>query len=236
MNDVTAPISNRKTQTTNKAVDESLDAFLEAWDAVYKAELAKIELFDREKTLTYTDAQIKYFVQIFYHSRGHFKDFLWHLGNHAPNKAIKDIVLKNIEEEFSGDNPSHEQLYIDFAEKMGVDLSETIAKKAHYLSTIQEFNEGHVRWLSEHTWESQFAAFSAYERLDETDYEALTGLFPEEHIFFEIHRKATHFDKTYEPLLKIWSQNSSIVSTAFEFIKTTQLKMWKDLSDAISTV
>jgi hypothetical protein len=214
---------------------ESVDSFLMAWDKDYEQRINKIELFNPEIASKYTKEQIQYFVKIFYHSRGHFKDFLWHLGNYAPNKNLKDIVLENIEEEF-GDTVSHEQLYLDFAKTMGVDLTSVIFNEEHYLPEIREFNEGHVKWLYKQPWDVQFAAFSAYERLDTTDYEALTNLFKEEHIFFKIHRKAKHFDKTYQELVDIWSRDRQSIYTAFDFITRTQTKMWQDLAIAISKV
>ena len=210
--------------------------FLKNWDFNYTSQISKIDLFNPTITAQYRDEQIKYFVKIFYHSRGHFKDFLWHLGNHAPNKVLKDIILKNIEEEFNGDYISHEQMYIDFAKQMGVNLTNVILNEEYYLPTIREFNNNHIRWLYQKPWDTQFAAFSAYERLDKTDYEALTAIFPKEHIFFTTHRKAEHFEKTYNELFTIWEKDWQDVSIAFDFIAKTQVKMWKDLSDAVSAV
>jgi hypothetical protein len=220
---------------SSKLEHTDLNSFLSAWDADYEARIKSIDLFNRSIAQNYTTEQIQYFIKIFYHARGHFKDFLWHLGNYAPNKNLKDIILENIEEEF-GDTISHEQLYIDFATQMGVDLTDVMINREYYLPEIKAFNEGHVRWSYAHCWDAQFASFSAYERLDSTDYEALTNLFPNEHLFFKIHRKAKHFDKTYEELLAIWDRDPTNIYTAFDFITKTQTKMWQDLSIAIAKV
>lgn len=213
---------------------KSLQDFLGLWDANYNEKIREIDIFKPGAAAKYSSEQLQYFVKIFYHSRGHFKDFLWYLGNHSPSKTIKDIVLQNIEEEFNGDYPSHEEMYIDFAKKMNVDLTKVILNEESYLPEIREFNEGHTKWLGKQPWDAQFAAFSAYERLDKTDYEALTALFPDEHIFFKVHREAEHFDKTYNELQKIWACDSTKVRIAFNFIEKTQIKMWEDLSNAIS--
>lgn len=236
MNDIATPPAPSTVDQTGDLSQSGLQEFLSIWDADYKEKISKIDLFNPSITAQYSDEQIKYFVKIFYHSRGHFKDFLWHLGNHAPNRNIKEIVLKNIEEEFNGDYLSHEQMYLDFANKIGVDLMEVILQEDCYLPEIREFNNGHVKWLYKHPWDVQFAAFSAYERLDKTDYEALTVLFPQEHIFFKVHREAEHFDKTYNELASIWDRDPHNVNIAFDFIARTQTKMWKDLSVAISKV
>ncbi len=65
------------------------------------------------------------------------------------------------------------------------------------------------------------------------DYELLSKVIEPEHIFFELHRKAKHFDWTYESLDTMWQQDPSKVKEAFIFVGNTQAKMWKDLSDAV---
>ncbi|MDF1795033.1 MAG: hypothetical protein P1U63_00710 [Coxiellaceae bacterium] len=119
---------------------------------------------------------------------------------------------------------------------MDVDLTDVIQNEVDYLPAIREFNNLHIKWLREQPCDVQFATFSAYERLDKTDYEALTALFPNEHIFFKVHREAEHFDKTYSELASIWDRDPSSVSVAFDFICVTQAKMWSDLSVAVSKV
>lgn len=236
MNDMSTPLALNTVDQADYLVQDGLQEFLSIWDDDYKEKISKIDLFNPSITSQYSDEQIKYFVKIFYHSRGHFKDFLWHLGNYAPNRNLKEIILKNIEEEFNGDYLSHEQMYLDFANKMGVDLTEVILQEDYYLPEIREFNKGHVKCLYKQPWDVQFAAFSAYERLDKTDYEALTALFPQEHIFFKVHREAKHFDKTYNELISIWDRDPNSINIAFDFIASMQIKMWKDLSVAVSKV
>jgi hypothetical protein len=219
---------------TEHLLQSNLDDFLSSWDAAYKTQIKDIDLFHPSIASQYTAEQMQYFVKIFYHSRGHFKDFLWHLGNHAPNDRLKQIILKNIEEEFNNDCLSHEQMYLNFAKKMKVDLTDVILKEDCYLPEIRAFNNGHVQWMYKQPWPVQFAAFSAYERLDTTDYEALTALFPEDHVFFRIHREAKHFDKTYQELVAIWDEDPGHVHIAFDYIAKTQTKMWKDMANAMS--
>ncbi|MDF1795034.1 MAG: hypothetical protein P1U63_00715 [Coxiellaceae bacterium] len=117
MNDITAASAPKAFDQSEDIVRGSLEEFLIAWDSDYKGKISNIDLFNPKVTTQYSQDQIKYFIKIFYHARAHFKDFLWHLGNYAPNKNIKEIVLKNIEEEFNGDYISHEQMYLDFAKK-----------------------------------------------------------------------------------------------------------------------
>ncbi|MDF1761555.1 MAG: iron-containing redox enzyme family protein [Coxiellaceae bacterium] len=234
MSDFTAPSASRNVNQKINIEHKELQEYLHNWDAEYKEKMSHIDIFDSAVTSQYSNEQLQYFVKIFYHSRGHFKDFLWHLGNYAPSKNIKDIILKNIEEEFNGEHSSHEQMYLDFARKLGVDLTEVIVDEVDYLPEIRKFNKLHIEWLYKQPWDVRFAAFSAYERLDKTDYEALTTLFPDEHIFSKVHREAEHFDRTFNELGAIWSRDPNNVIMAFEFICSTQAEMWQDLSIAIT--
>jgi hypothetical protein len=217
---------------------EELNNFLKEWDTNYKSQAEKINLFNKTLTSEWRNSQRKYFIKIFYHSRGHFSDFLFHLGNYAPNKVFKEMILENIKEEFSGDHLSHEQLYLDFALKEGVDLSNEHFENKYYIEKMKQFNSIHMEWLYKHkNWDSKLSAFSAYERLDSTDYELLSNVLfnrlEDEHVFFKIHREADHFDKTYSGLITAWQENRHLVEEAFSFVEKIQLDMWRDLSDEI---
>src|SRR5438105_4563325 len=98
---------------TNKIIE--LEAFFKQWDEDYKAQAKNIDLFNPVLVAQWTSEQRCHLIQIFYHSRGHFRDFLWHLGNFTPDKFSKDIILENIAEEFNAADLSHEQLYLDFS-------------------------------------------------------------------------------------------------------------------------
>ena len=98
MTDIITPTPVRVSDNSNgTTIATSFKKFLEDWDVGYKNKIKDIDLFNAEVISKYSNEQRSYVVKIFYHSRGHFKDFLWHLGNHAPSKVIKDIILKNIE-------------------------------------------------------------------------------------------------------------------------------------------
>jgi hypothetical protein len=214
----------------------NLNNFLKTWDEEYQEQAKEISLFNKKLTSNWTSEQRKHFIKIFYHSRGHFKDFLWHLGNFAPNAESKSMILENISEEFNDNNFSHEQLYLDFAIKEGINLFDEYLNKIHYSDNMRKFNELHLKWLHSHSnWNSKLAAFSAYERLDSTDYELLSNaLFSsqeDEHEFFKIHREAKHFDKTYISLLSAWEKDRLLVEEAFDFIANSQLEMWRDLAN-----
>ncbi len=136
MSIVTDELSQNHIAQINAHDTESLNNFLEQWDLDYAKSINNIPLFNPELTKLWTQQQKVRFIKVFYHSRGHFRDFLWHLGNFAPNKAAKALVLENIAEEFGGDNPSHEQLYLDFAQKHGVDLTKEILEEKNYITTM----------------------------------------------------------------------------------------------------
>lgn len=213
--------------------------FLHQWDEEYSAAITKIDLFNSLLTSQWKNSQKIYFAKLFYHIRGHFHDFLWLLGNHASDKKTKDIILANIAEEFNSSARSHEQMYLDFASSIEADLTDEIIENKHYLPFIQEYNKDHLRWLIDHNEAERFAAFSAYERLDNVDYKYLAGLATSMKVprkgllFFKVHMKAQHFGTTENYLFSLWQENSSNVSESFTFIGQHQLKMWQNLSDII---
>jgi hypothetical protein len=106
---------------TNLTNQNSLKEFVESLDLLYIEKLKQIALFDPKKSSLLSLEQKQLFCKVFYHLRGHFHDFLWVMGNFLPNEGLKQIVLTNISEEF-GMRCSHEQLYVRFAEALGVDM------------------------------------------------------------------------------------------------------------------
>ena len=225
--------SESQTGSANGNQYSSLDDFLHYWDQSYYEKVKDIPLFDSELTRKWTQKQREYFVKVFYHSRGHFRDFLWHMGNFAPDKKTKDMILENISEEFNGDSLSHEQLYLDFAKCLNVNLKNEFIEEKYNIKEMKEFNLSHIRWLNSHDWDYRLSAFSAYERLDVVDYNLLSKLTDIEHPFFAIHRTAKHFEKTAIYLKKIWESNPYIVIESFEFIGNKQEPMWRELSNLV---
>jgi pyrroloquinoline quinone (PQQ) biosynthesis protein C len=191
-----------------------LEEFLKAWDGNYKQEVKKISIFQPSLTEKWTSQQKIYFAKIFYHARGHFHEFLWLLGNFSDDKETKELVLKNIAEEFNSSSLSHEQMYLNFAESVGAELDEEIIEQTSYLPCIKKFNKGHLRWLKNHDSDSRFAAFSAYERLDNLDYVLLwqlaksLGVSNKGMIFFKVHMRAGHFQTTEAKLNSLWANAS----------------------------
>jgi len=227
------------TGITNLKSIDSLQNFLNDLDQDYTSMQNTIPLFNPQKTCKWTVEQKIYFAKVFYHVRGYFHNFLWYMGNHAPDAEFKKIVLHNIAEEFSINGRSHEQLYIDFAKSVGADLSTEFYNEDHHLPFIKEFNKQHLKWLSTHDWPSCVAAFSAYERLDNIDYakllELAKSLGTEKRglVFFNVHIVVEHFETTLNTLIAIWENNEEKIKEAFNFIREHQIKMWNNLSDAI---
>lgn len=217
-----------------------MQKFLLEWSDNYKQMLSQIPLFDSSISKNFTTQQKQYFAKIFYHARGHFHDFLWYVANHATDKETKDIVIENISEEFNSSAASHEQLYIAFAESLDVDISNELVNQENYLPWIKAFNKKHLQWLHTHDAEERFAAFSAYELLDNIDYTSLLNLVKsfdisnKGQIFFKIHAKVMHFDTTSSKLQAIWNSNPQKVKIAFDFIGDHQLAMWSSMHNAIN--
>ena len=220
---------------------KKLEEFLEEWDRKNTEQHNKIALFNPEMVETLNIEQRHYFVRVFYHLRGHFVNFLWYAGNTAPNEQIKKVILDNIREEFSGKEKSHEQLYWEFAQGLGVDLTDELLNERTYVPFANDFNRKHLEWLHSHDWESGMAAFSAYERLDNIDYADLLTLaknFGAEGrsiLFFEVHSKVRHYEMVSEGfnLGALWDKSRDKVIEAYEFIWDHQNEMWRNLSDAV---
>ncbi len=220
-------------------IDSSLSDYLDWWDNNYKNSIEKISLFDPKKTAQWSSAQREYFVKTFYHVRGHFHSFLWFMGNIAPDKEAKHVIVQNIMEEFGENGFSHERLYYEFAKSLSVDLSNEITKHQYYLPFIQEFNKGHLEWLQNHDWTGCLSAFSAYERLDNVDYVSLLALAKGLGTsrlgltFFQVHVHVKHFDNTLNLLSDMWKAKPEKVKDGFNFIQNHQLNMWKKLSENV---
>jgi len=215
----------------------SLEEFIESADLAYKEKLKNVPLFSAQNTpLSLEKKQL--FCKVFYHLRGHFHEFLWIMGNFLPNEHLKQIILNNISEEF-GMRCSHEQLYVRFAEALGVDIIEEIKEEKHYLDFAKAFNGGHKNWLLDHDWEYKMSALSAYERLDNVDYVYLLNfaktfeLSDYELSFFRVHTVVQHFESTEGELHNIWDRNKEKVIRGFDFIYNHQLQMWSALSDTV---
>ncbi len=223
----------------SEAAVTELESFLQAWTERYIAAVSKIDLFNAQLTAAWAQQQRLQFVRLFYHVRGHFYKFLWLLGNHAPNKAAKEQIVYNIIEEFGGDNPSHEELYYKFVRSLGFDVENEFISEEYHHPVIKEFNIGHLQWLQKADWVGKWSAFSAYERLDNIDYEKLLALAQSLGVtgdgltFFIIHNKADHFERTYEGLIDVWNTDKYRVQEAFEFIAQHQIKMWSMLAKNI---
>ena len=213
--------------------------FLDNWEVKYREEASRIRLFQPSLTSEWTEAQKTLFAYVFYHARGHFHDFLWYVGSHADDKETKDIVLKNIAEEFNSSARSHEQLYIDFADSVGADTRNALICDKYHMQFVKDFNHNHLKWLHEHSPDYNFAALAAYEKLDNLDYANLLVLVKslnvtnKGQIFFKIHSVVEHFAPTYDKLSRIWDESPDAVKKAFAFIGENQLNMWSKLSELI---
>ncbi|MCP4474070.1 MAG: hypothetical protein GY821_05785, partial [Gammaproteobacteria bacterium] len=138
---------------------------------------------------------------------------------------------------------SHEKLYYVFAEAVGITDIQTTEwlDEIHHLPFIKKYNQAHLRWLTSQPWAGKWAAFAAYEKLDNIDYVNLYalansfGLEKRALAFFKIHQQADHFDRLQEDLQPIWQQQPQVVQSAFHFIGQHQSDMWQWLSGVLCT-
>lgn len=217
-----------------------LDKFLKNWDKDYQKKISTINIFDNSLTKQWNNEQCQLFVKVLYHIRGHFDSFLWYMGNFAPDYKTKQMILRNVHDEFGMNGLSHEQLYFQFAQSFGVDLTYELLEETSYLSFAREYIKNQLLWLRNHDWDHRLAAFAAIERLDNVDYLNLRhiaeslGATGKALTFFNVHIKADHFECILvASFQELWKEKPLIAHKVFNFISEFQTAMWKNLSDAI---
>jgi Iron-containing redox enzyme len=215
----------------------TLSQFIEQWDINYSKSISTIKLFKSETE--FTNSQKESFVKYFYHARGHYYKFLWFLGSFQTEQVRKDLILDNIREEFGYRSKAHEQHYIDFAKSLQVDLKEEILYDSNYPESIKRFNFDHLKFIVHQNKNKTWAAFCAYERLDNVDYDNLAkitskfGLNSRDLVFFSVHHYAQHFSPALPLLEEIWQSDEKSVRLGFQFIAQNQIQMRQSLSDCI---
>lgn len=219
----------------------TLVEFLHSWESDYQKQANNVPLFAGVVEDINRD-QAKLFCRLFYHARGHFHRFLWIMASWAPKGECQGIIMRNIADELGTlgeDHEPHEQLFFRFAECIDPDIRQEVLSNEHYAPFLMAFDEGHVQALLETDWDGKWSIFSAYEFLDNTDYENLyrlaerLGIKGDALTFFDVHRGGDHFGSTFGPLEKIWMRHPGIVQKNFEFIAQHQLQMWKGISDVV---
>lgn len=230
----------------------TLDAFVDDWTEGYRREQQTLQMFNPKITAQFTYQSQCRFFSIFDELRWHFTGLLGYLAGMAPNKAYRDVLHRNwCEENGAGTRAkawSHDELYRISAAAVGLDLfqdrSERWVKKAQRPYT-KEFNERFFGWTLWQVdsygitvgWRRIWAAYCAYELLDNIDYPAFLemaksfGLKGEALRFFEIHIHVQHYDQGRKLLEALWSKRRSDVEAGFAFIKCLQLSAFRGLSD-----
>jgi pyrroloquinoline quinone (PQQ) biosynthesis protein C len=229
---------NEQGFTTEEAMNFSnLDDFLTTIDKDYQERVRVLDLFNTDITSRWTYEQKVLFVKLFYHARGHFYKFLWYIGSLCQDIDLKESIFYNVNEELGGKGKSHEQMYLDFADSLGVDLLDEIYSEQFYTKFLRDFNKNHLKWILEKEDAARLCLFSAYERLDNIDYTNLLELvksigITEEKglLFFIVHSHAEHFNRLRNYLNNIWNREKETVISAFNFTYENQLIMWRQLS------
>jgi pyrroloquinoline quinone (PQQ) biosynthesis protein C len=211
--------------------------FLHSKDSEYREQIGSLILFRPDLIGSWSMPDKKRFASVFYHIRGYFIDFMWYIANFTDSGEVKAIIMDNMREELGVNGKmSHEQLYAEFASCCGVDIQDEIINKTNYLPFARQYNKDHMVWLAKHNNDYRLAAFAAYERLDNIDYDYLyklsdaMELSKSARLFFKVHTLVEHFEPTIALLEKRWAENPDEVKEAFDFIYNHQLNMWKQLS------
>lgn len=225
---------------TEKNSDIYLQKFLVDWDNNYQKKISNIDIFNYSLTKNWNKEQCQFFIKILYHIRGHFDSFLWYMGNFAPNNKTKQMILKNVHDEFGMNGLSHEQLYFQFANYFDVDLTYELIEETFYSNFAKEYIKNQLLWLRNNDWDHRLAAFAAIERLDNVDYLNLRniaksiGANGKALTFFNVHISADHFEGILLAAFQdLWQEKPLIAQEVFNFISDFQTSMWKNLSDEI---
>ena len=232
-------LCERETTTFCQSEERGLDEFLDQWDINYKNSMSQIDLFKPELTSGWNLNQKQLFSKLLYHQRAHFDDVLWYVGSFGPNNEFKEMIIENTKDEFGFNGISHEKLYLEFANSLGVDLKYELLDQKYYLKFLKEYNHGHLRWLRDHDSDHMLAAFSAIERLDNLDYLGLKnvalsiGLSGKALVFFNVHIYVKHYEQTETIFKQLWKKRPEVVKGTFNFIAEYQLEIWRKISDAI---
>jgi len=234
----------------------SINSFIEAANKKLVKDYQRIPIFDINYVGKWSSNLRHSFVKNLYHARGHFDRQLFQRA--ALCSKSKYDKLKKLEDmcdelgiEFNGKDgirglltgqitkvkimKSHEQLFIDFTEDVGCSIKEEISsyKQPEYLS---DYNQALVKLLTNDDELTREVAFSAYEFLDNVDYNCLysvavaLGASKKGLIFFDVHRHSNHFEKTEKTLKKFWKQNEKKCIDTFNEIFQIQTIMWSNLS------
>lgn len=215
--------------------------FINEWEEGYRRRAAAIPLFSEQAAGLGTE-QKRLFVRLFYHARGHFYLFLWIMASLAPSADYRSVVIRNINDELGGldeTHVSHEQLFFRFAKTIDTLVEEEAKTEENYLPFLREFDEGHIRSLMNADWDGKWSIFSAYELLDNTDYNNLyvlaenLGARGDALTFFDVHRHGDHFGETFQLLQKTWDKDPDVVKKSFDFIGEHQLRMWRYMSGLV---
>jgi Iron-containing redox enzyme len=215
----------------------NLNNYITEWKKEYQHKVETIQLFQPDQT--FSKLQIEKFVTCFFHLRGHFYKFLWVLGTSSVvDSDSKKIVLANYAGELGIKSKSHDRLYQDFANSLGIDLGLELLQEKYYTGFAKEYNQSHIEFLLTNSPEACWGLFSAYELLDNVDYTNLYNLTQkftdvENLVFFKEHMSATHFQSTFDVLDRFYKTHHEDVLKGFDFVMQSQLQMWRNLSDYI---
>src|SRR5262249_92764 len=130
-------------------VNSELEQFLSEWDRQYLDALSRIDLFQPGITSSWTRVQQQRLVQLFFHIRGGFSGILLELGNAAPDAHSKNIILKNLHDEFGDTGPTHRELFLRLGRAVGADLSREHVEKRYNTPFVQQYNDVQVRSIVE---------------------------------------------------------------------------------------
>ncbi len=220
-------------------IHPDLHAYLTDWDAQYLKRAQEIDLFNPDLTKQWTELQQRLFTGFLYHQRAHFDAVLWLMGSFAENDAVKKIILANTQDEFGSHAFSHEQLYLMFAQSLGLDLRLEIEQENYFLPFLRTYNKTLTHQLRTLEPKERLVVFSAVERLDNVDYSLLRGVatsFGTQKralTFFNVHIHVNHHEITHDLLQESWLQNPERVKALYQWVTEFQIPMWGKISNAV---
>ncbi len=232
-------------------METTLQGFVDGWRREYVLQQRAIPLFKPELTARFTLAQQRAFIVIFDELRRHFTGLLGHLAELAPQQSYKRVLRENwIEENGVGGAPglkSHDHWYRLSARALGINILKERLGGCAKRPYTEKFNRRFFQWIIRQIviygwargWQRIWAAYCAYELLDNVDYPAFLkmaesfGLTGKALKFFEIHCAVEHYGQGRKLLEAIWHRHPEDVRAGFAFIKQLQLTAFKALSEEL---
>lgn len=197
--------------------------------------IASLRIYERLVCTVAKPGGLREFALSFYFIRYGFYRLNFIVGARAgPHEVLWSGLVYNLMEELgAGKGPTHNQLYRDFMQELGVPSEDKLVQPEF----AKQFNERWETYCSTAAFDEALASLGLYEILDQPDYAMLLGVVKACEVsrkaqeFYRVHAVAEHFDLFEEVMREISSkpEGSIAIARAADFVISNQRMMWSGL-------